>query len=139
MAWHLGITPVQNTSTHCLLLLHQAIFHCIVALAGNQMQLTRTSHTSPWSTLTRNLSSRQVAWKANYFSTPGYCCPKLKVSRFHRRVLATERFGQQCSSRSMTAPVVSLNVLARVRLVLGRLSSFSQAVRHATLEEAWHF
>ena len=59
---------------------------------------------------------------------------KTKVLQFRRSVLATERFGQQCS-KCMTAPVVSLNVLARARLILGRLSSFGQAVRHAMLEE----
>lgn len=60
---------------------------------------------------------------------------KTKASQFRRRVLAAERFGQQCFSKSMTAPVVSLNVLARARLILGMLSSVGQAVRHAMLEE----
>ena len=60
---------------------------------------------------------------------------KAKVSQFRRSVLATERFGQQCS-KWMTAPVVSLNVLARAHLILGRLSSFGQAVRHAMLEDS---
>ena len=46
------------------------------------MQLTRTSYTLPWSTLAQNLSSQQVAWKANCFSTPSCYCSKLKFRSF---------------------------------------------------------
>ena len=127
---------MQNTSAHCLLLLHQAIFHCIVALAGNWMQLTRTSHTLPWSTLAQNLSFPTGGVEGELFLNTWLLLLQTKVSQFRRSVLATEKFGQQCSSKCMTAPVVSLNVLARARLILGRLSSFGQAVRHAMLEDS---